>query len=439
MRIPGSDTKIDIYFPERKKAGRRKGIFATQIEDDLFARRRKGGNFLNFYDLTSIKDGQGWKDQPILFTPAYTLTAGNTNAIIIEPFDTDDWQNYTDRFFEVPVENWADTYKPLTVEDIVPPYGLSLTSGDKPTSHDFDYYSDHEWIVNDYDLYQQYEQYFFENQGYSWTRDLLSAKFPSAVNWGFGGFRPAPFDSNQVTRWNWYNANTDHEDYKVTDVRDYTAAAVDLTLSGKCDVYLMPKIGLFLGGTVVSTTTSLTNSNGELLTETKTENYILGLQFQINPREKYPQPQNPYYGTLTYAQRLNNYLVYNKQVPDRRCIKTTRYSYKFWDNTTPRKPTTIEEVSPLSFPENGRFRLYQAFASHIDYEQVFSVYVNNTLTNSYAWFYNNNPQLTAVIKKGGIFYYIWDMTDFGGGSKRTTVDSYQKQRGDFDARTDPYP
>lgn len=420
----------------------RKGVARPSVRKPFYSRRIQSPGII-YYDLAQINTGTAespvWSDHPILKSPAYT-TAATAHYLpyfsgvdyFVEPFDDADFAAYTQMFFDAaPVAEWNQTYRRI--------------SGDA----EINYLPRGDWRVSMRTESPLEEPFLGRNAfssaddpssraaaleyyGWYWDYDKSKVIYRSLPRVTGNYFPHNGFDT--LTNAGYYGFSTDSavidEIYKITAVRDWEAADVGvLAPRGTVEVYLMPHVSFFA---------SLAFSADFETAE------VWGLCFQITPREKwarYIDPFNNSAGGFGLDALLADYLAYQKA---RTGIQASRVVYTgsggdpfAYTETT----ITIEELNVsygYGFQTIGGTSGSEYFTSGMrggpasDFAPRFGAAFRGTASGVYgaSLFQATEPFLVAVIKTGGAFYYVWDVSgvEFGEGSFSNSVSVAQGGR-----------
>jgi hypothetical protein len=445
---------VTIFRPDEGDAGRRKGVAEPRrFRDELG--RRQGGAFIRFYDLgqvnhESLDQDPVWVDHPTLKTPTYTTEAVtwgvptyfNGIRYLLDPFENADFQAYTDMMFDYPVTEWKRRYRRIvgiSGYDGDPDYGFDMRFSLRDSSYSgndelfmperllslsqlgqatFD--TNKETYLTDYHHYWHNDQ---NVAGYRELDELTGQYNPWHLSFLPGGYFPY---------------SSDDPYFKVTASNDPDAAAVDLgEPSGIYDIFLMPQIGFFM---------ATANSADWKSTE------VLGLCYQVMPRFLWPRyveglqtGSGGQYGSDSAVSSWINYQL------ARSGIQFSAWSYTgtgsvgdFNYSETPGVPgdwtglakwgaaVNGDDANPNGYYYGTSVRgsgittdnqpnyntLFRADTPHDDF--------GNDL------FRCTEPFLTAVIQKGGSFYYVWDISEavdgFGNFSCFETGDQHDRFR-----------
>lgn len=276
--------------------------------------RRRGGAWLEFYDLGQVNTGTVetpiWSDHDILKTPSYTITkfTGAVTYTLDEQFGTADYQAYTQKIFDVgPVSEWSTKFRWLPWEplpgspqgdyasantsypsnismldkndDYVQPLRTVETDvigtgfgqmGSDPAFHDVPVHSAEMLAVH----------------GISWKADRLPYQGLDTITATGGSY--FPFTS--------FGGDLPLRQYKITTTNDPDAANVGpIRPSGPTKIFLVPHVGLWA---------AISTSSDRLTRE------ILGPVFQVQPRKNWPR-----YLDRTWSQIFDDFVMPGTFVP----------------------------------------------------------------------------------------------------------------------------
>ena len=201
-------------------------------------------------------------------------------------------------------------------------------------------------------------------------------------------------------------------DYKVTATYDPDAADVSGTISfsGKIDVYLIPLIGMYSAascrGARVSEPGDYAGANGV---------EVLGPWYQAFPRSYWPSYVDPYQ-LEDFTALAETYLEYQKQRADAVA--------SLWTHLSPTEDISYSALDPSDFRTgNNTWCQVVSNSAAVLYSDggatanTAIVPEPNILGN--VFYLMTGPQLLAVIKVGGTFYYVWSV-DYGDGITTAT-------------------
>ena len=425
---PSAEQRQDVVYPSRR---RKKG-----------GRRRLSEPQIRFWDLgqvnnnESLSDPPVWSDHPILKTPSYTTsykTWGSTNAFFqgvtyeLDPFEDADFAAYTDKFFDYPVTEWKQRYRRILGID---------NYGDPETD---DYRFDMRFSLRD-DTYSGTEERYMPERLLS--ASFLGGTFPTSKEtyltdyhhyWhndrDYAGYRDLdriegqfnPFADGSLRVGGYFPYSTNRSDmFKVTATNDPDADAVTLgSPSGSYDVFLVPQVGMFLA----------TSHSSDYKTSE-----VLGLCYQVMPRHLWPRFTEGLvtngdgdHGSDSAVSSWMNYQIARIGMQYSSWTYTGTGALSFSYTETPGVPADWTGQDRWAGALNGgnlTAEYYYAtkyrgsgivLNNQTDYSTFFTA--NNEDANfGFHLFRNNSPLLTAVIQKGGQFYYVWDISyaDFGG-------------------------
>lgn len=440
-----SDSKKTAVFPSRK--ARR------------FGRRRLNEPQIRFYDLAQVNhedlnDDPIWSDHPVLKTPSYTTeaaiwgTGDNYFAgvrYLLEPFENADYAAYTSMMFNYPVTEWKQRYRRI---EGIPGYGDTRASNDyrfdmRFSLRDSTYSGTEELLMparllsrsflgdvtfnNSKETYlTDYHHFWHNDRNFAGYRDLdqLTGQYQAFGSDGFisGGYFPYSSDNSY---------------FKVTATNDPDASPVTLgDPSGSYDIFLMPQVGFFM---------ATANSSDWKTTE------VLGLCYQVMPRYQWPRfteglqtGSGGQYGSDSAVSTWFNY----QQI-------RSGMQFSSWTYTGTGDPSDYSYTETLGVPADwtglaqwgsavngddanpsGYYYSKQSRGAFTaDTEPTYSTLFRADTPDANfgnALFRNTDPFLTAVIQKGGAFYYVWDISHsvdpFGNFSTFETIGQHDRYR-----------
>lgn len=433
--VSGDDLKT-AAFPRRRS--RRLG-------------RRRGGSFIEFYDLAQVSgDGVTFTDHPLLKVPSYSTsfsgsTVNSKLVITMEQFGTADYQAYTDMMFEVPIEEWHVRYKRLeytpALEDYSPgrfhrlttphPGFFSIANKGGNQANPFKPIND----VPPSDTSNELaSDVFFQPDPAAYAKQMTAE---AGLSWWETPNGKAPtrgltyLESDGtfgaevgVGTQSWFPFSTqDKVNYKVTTVNDPDAADVGVIApSGLTRIFLMPQI----------TSWAASASNSDL--ENK---YIMGPVYQITPRRNWPRytQRDWEHSNGTYSVLGFDYNAVTTDPNDRKAdfldyqaarggMQASSWVRPAIGSATVR--TFNGAMSPTVFPIGDNY-FSQGSTSAGDVGIWLDAGGVNGLggsanpyradltfeTSEGDWFDTTEPFLCAVIQKGSSFYYVWMLEGAG--------------------------
>ena len=443
--------KIEIIINSQNAATDKKKTAAfPRRRTDPYGRRR-GGNFIEFYDLAQVSgDGVTFTDHPLLKVPSYSTSfssSGSASKLIItmDQFGTADYQAYTDMMFEVPIEEWHVRYKRLEYTPALEAYSpgrfhrlttphpafFSIANKGGTQANPF---KPMDGVDPDIAAFELASDVFFQPDPAAYAKGMLRE---AGLSWWETPNGKAPTrgltylesegifgsDSEEGTQ-SWFTFSTqDKVNYKVTTTNDPDAADVGVIApSGLTRIFLMPQITSWMAST----------SNADL--ENK---YIMGPVYQITPRRTWPT-----YIQRDYEHSNGNYTVlgtvYNAVIDDPNGRKADFLDYQAarggmqassWVRGTIGSSTAVAfngAMSPLSWPVGDNY-FSQGSTSAADvgiWQDAGGFNGAGGSANPYradltietsegAWFDTTDPFLCAVIQKGSTFYYVWMLEGAG--------------------------
>lgn len=422
--------KIEITILDRPTAADKKTAVFPSRRVRKLGRRRTGEAQIRFYDLGQVNhealDAEPvWSDHPILKTPSYTTThiawgsgprfAGVTYSV--DPFVDSDFLAYRTMMFNYPVTEWRQRYRRITG---LVPYSDQYTFDMRFSLRDTTITGTNETFMpsravlrssptfeTDRDTMLTAWHHYWDNDrdyaGYLGLDELTGQYDPQGVGDIPGGYFP-------------YSNNKDI--FKVTATYDPDAVAVDpFEPSGSYDIFLMPQIGMFL---------ATANSTDWKTTE------VLGLCYQVMPRYLWPRyledPNTTGTGGMYGSDSaVTNWLEYQK---GRSGVQGSTWTYTGVDNAPgdysyteasldPSDWTAFSKWGSAVFAEpvepGGAFYSPQSRGREVaDVVNQFTTSIRANVDDpnfSRSIFQAYDPILTAVIQKGGQFYYVWDICD----------------------------
>lgn len=124
-------SKLDLYLKGKKKRAveEKRGPILPGTRPEYLPRRNTGV-YLNFWDLGQVWNGSDWEDLDFVATPTITEGTGIDPPYMdtVASLDSSNWDDYKDKLFEVPLEDWGTTYRKLTYEDAYR-YGIDVYLG----------------------------------------------------------------------------------------------------------------------------------------------------------------------------------------------------------------------------------------------------------------------------------------------------------------------
>lgn len=189
---------------------------AKPVEGILTRRTRPAG--IKFYDMGQIKDGEGWKDNPINARPHITFEIiGGANAkFTFNDFTLDHWQDWQFHLLSLGGEpaQWKNNFRPIDDER----WGVAIWPGTGPgilaNSTDIDPITTLRAGVNPY-----------------WDAGTKTYKSPSANLQIFAGTGGLGINFNTF----------DTTNYKITETFDYAAPGVAVDFRQSLNVFLLPR------------------------------------------------------------------------------------------------------------------------------------------------------------------------------------------------------
>jgi hypothetical protein len=383
-----ADKIVNIYFPQ-KPDGRRKGIFATRREDEIFGRRTSGAA-ITFYDLAQLNVGTAesavWQDLPILKTPGY-ISYEDSEGIWYEydKFTNADYQNYLDLLMEVPVTDWKYFYKRLDFElnELYPGYGASVAI--PATYPGLLQMEDNEDFARQFMIDAAIDrtsptgaadaQANIDDIGYAWTSRGLE----------YSGINKIEISYPTEVR-EWFAAST-QAGFKITTTFDSDAADVSpVTVSGNVEVYLIP------APTFWAAVGEDVDNSGFYY------KYDVLFAYQAAPRKNWRQYFDPY--QLLDQDTLNEgFIDYQKNRAGMVVSQWEGGNVAFDENIVDPSEWDVTEYSSHAGVDDHIYFPGFAGTTHIIPDGGFSA------------FEMTDPMLVAVMKIRGTFYYLWKMTD----------------------------
>lgn len=427
--------RIEITILDRPTAADKKtAVFPSRRRRKL-GRRRTGEAQIRFYDLGQVNheslDAEPiWSDHPILKTPSYTTAAGIWGSVgdyfagveySVESFADADYSAFTDTMFNYPVTEWTQRYRRIegitgydgtadfrydmrfslrdstfsgTEERLMPERLLSLSYLGQAT---FD--------TNKETYLTSYLHYWHNDRNYAGYRDLDQL-----------GGQYFPYGGSSFLPGGYFPYSTDDSYFKVTATNDPDASPVTLGApTGSYDVFLMPQVGFFM---------AVSHSSNWKTSE------VLGLCYQVMPRHLWPRyveglqtGTGGQYGSDSAVAAWLSYQIGRSGVQYSSWTYTGTGAINDFSYTeTPGVPSDWTGQTKWGGAVNGSendidgyYYLTNNRGSGIstdtqpDYTTTFtpsdpSILFGNNL------FQSTTPFLTAVIKKGGQFYYVWDIS-----------------------------
>jgi hypothetical protein len=172
--------------------------------------RRSQTSLINFFDCGQISNGAGgWTDAEANVDPGYGISIVNvatnpTPVFTFNNFELSHWSDFLDYFLAVPVDEWADTYRPIQYSESEL-YGLSVYNGRGVLS------GSENWLDG------------------------------SNPDWSADGLDPQGNDLEITSkRGITQGFSTTSSNYKITAINDYSSPAVAMDLSQGANVFLLP-------------------------------------------------------------------------------------------------------------------------------------------------------------------------------------------------------
>jgi len=363
--------------------------------------KRRGFSNVTFYVLDQVNTGSVgspvWEDHPIVNNPNYTVSyysgsgTANQQKYTFDALDSPVYDAYYNLFFQFPVTDWKNKFRKLE-------YYSSGSETDK-------FYL-RPWLASMRSLRKPYVSTFTEflDVASSVPATITSNKSTYGFSWTPKGLqlaRGAPLHRAST----WYLSNPflsayGGANFKITTEYDpFASDATPTVFSGPIEVYLFPQL-LFWW----CYTTDHTTRNGD--------RYTLGMNWQIIPRQSYPNYVEP-----SWAQsgsqfapdtdpnsRKADFLAYQKSRSGQRCSKMVITS---GSGVVPNTGTETS-VSPSTFPVD--YYLNNCFTSGITPGDSATMVQPLFLTSKV----NPSEQLLGVFKMRGVFYYCWYMSNDTG-------------------------
>jgi len=433
----GEKPVITVDLPTSQQKPRSRGALFPYDEPD-YPSRRLGGGIITFYDLAQVNTGTEespvWSDHPILFSPNYSVdfggvahTANQNQFVISERFGTDQFQDYYDMMFDIPVEEWSVNYRKLVwygpgaIEGndlFLQPYLGDLEAMSKPyipipriTASPFPTFTNILDASAELDSTDRTD--FMRDLGFAWT----------SRGWEFPrGTKPMFQGTNEHEGWlfsglNQYSVLVPDQRYKFTT--EYDPMADDAfggelpNFSGPIDWYLMPQVYFFHAHT--------TEHAGWL-----GERYTLGLQFEIVPRKYYPElvefgwDDGGYPSNTDPNNRKDDWINYQKGRADRRCSIIQMTSGEGANPKTGFESSSGGSAFPVDYWQSNSGNAYYPGTMPGDGPHTTVVFPQALFPSNIA-FDPPDHLLLAVIKMGGTFYYLWyDQSDVVGSAGRAS-------------------
>jgi hypothetical protein len=399
--------------------------------DEIFT-RRLSNPLITFYDLAQVNTGSAaspvWADHDILRVPDFTadfMTWGINYFLgvsyTVDPFESADFAALTAKMFDVgPVTEWNRLFRkiemPATGDDFetdlrisirdsatvfpnekfLPTVALNNAAADPVTKET--YLSVYRW------LYDRARQGVIE-------RGLNELR----CNWIPRGF------FNERVESGYFGFSTGTKDfYKVTDVYDPEAPDVGTLAPGdaKIECYLMPQVGFWA---------ATANSSDWKTTD------VLGMHYQVQPRKWWPRylegtVQNAFdYGS---DEAVENFMAYQAARDGVRARTWTftgtvgTYDHDFTETALdpgdwtalPKWGAATLGCDSSAVPDGSFFGLAARGYTISDNTTNYWTEFKSTEDENFGetFFRTTEPFLTAVLKWGGRFYYVWDVGNAGG-------------------------
>jgi len=418
-----SETIITILDRERGRGSDKKTLVQPSKRPEYIGRRRLHNAAITFYDTAYIKDGDTYRDLPILKVPSVTVSAVATPFFqgakyVSEAFTDADFAAYIDLLFEVPVTEWKHNYRKIEYElnaissptgNIAIPntYPPSIALRDGATTHIFvdDFSADistpegRAARTSDLSTYK----FCWDSRGLEY-RDMTRLRLVTPSQRVFG---------SSITDPEWFNLDTDDTNFKITATNDSSAPDVSdtLTFSGNIDVYLISRVGLFVASSVQGPREA-PGDEGYQGTEGV---QVLGPWYQALPRSYWPAYVDPYVLT-DWELRKDDFIEYQKSRTDAVASLWT------WDGAF---GITTGSLDPADF-KNGNF----TWKSTIENTAVPGTFYSGSTAQTFfnpeptidgtVYYLSDTPSLMAVLKIHGAFYYVWSVA---AGGRITTATS----------------
>lgn len=350
-----TDKLIINILGKEKTSDKKTAVFPSK-KPRRFGRRRTGG--IRFWDLGYVLNGDQYVNLP--FVDPHSGEPILTSALEYPLFDTLTSAYYSQLATlvqEVPVAEWKANYK--RVDSV---------------------YTDVEPLIMIY-------------RGVTYNTDSTSA-------WDGETFRPnePPTDdafflfSNR--KFEVFNLNSVGTTFKATTEPDYSADTATFVPSANMDVFLMPNLHNI----------SLNLRHTNIGVGTQTRDYLNVLRY-IYPRDEVlHDPTHPIYGFTLDSVR------WTRSFPDEDDLEEYEVVHpitRFWqsvDNARALRAVVVAEVPTFSalsvnaYADAGKYPDPPSMPGDADtIEMGYSRSANFALAGS----------LVAVIKKGGVYYYVW--------------------------------
>jgi hypothetical protein len=404
---------ITILDQKRKSSGKEKRPVIPS-KRKRFLPRRINNPAITFYDLASVKDGDEYRDHPILKIPSYTVSDNSPGALYtVESFSQTDWDDYRALLFEIPVEQWKDNYRKLEYE--INPVSIPDGGVAEPATYPIGLANVGDFRLNVFGSFsadistpegRALKASNLSTYDFCWDSKGLEYRNLDTFSFGFPSVDAAHFPE-------WFELDLDDSaNYKITATNDPDAADISGTLafSGAIDVYLVPLVGLFAAcsatGPEIHIPSGYTGDNGM---------QVLGPWYQVMPRANWPGYVDPYL-LGTYLTFEEAYIEYQKARDT--AVASSWVSDHFGDGVVessldPALFRTGNYTWKSAIDNNGSVGL---FYSHGTAKTVFQP---ESTVDGTVFYYDGFPMLMAVIKLHKHFYYVWSV-DYGGRASTVT-------------------
>lgn len=408
-----SETIITILDKAQGKR-KRKGVVLPSRRDDFLA-RRISPKLINFYDIGFVNTGTSeapvWEDLPILKVPGVSFNT-STAVFTVDPFTTSDYEAYINSLFAIaPVSQWKNTFKKLTWYgepyntipfDVVShradyPNGLYLLRPPYATGA-----TNKSVIETGLDktdpLFSTYLEATLSAYNMAWTQsglyyrgldELTIDYLTSADNW-------TPFSTGQK------------DTFKITNVFDPDAADIGtLVPKGRIDCFLIPPIVIWIGLSRAVFSTVTTD--------------VLGIHYQASARKAYPPFTDLSWadtGGVGPGQNFNgnngglktDYFDYYRQ-RSTRAFQVTQDGSAYAISDIDSADWGGGGLPPYALGTETISRRVTFRINRHDFSDVVFIPRLECSTGSFDLMRQvTSTVLVAVLKQGGTFYYVWDLT-----------------------------